>query len=149
MINFICKKISDYMEPNQPGNWVCPLSPSHDQSHIIAIEADQPIERDRMFFWACAHLGILQKKRIKIQVKKVNNQRLYRPYDYIDLQKSGGLGGLQSPLSPQIFFSKINLLSISFQASLKLLVTLLLFTSCLMRNLSFTMIIATLKKNLS
>ena len=81
------------MEPNQPGKWVCPLSPSHDQSHIIAIEADQSIERDRMFFWACAHLGILQKKRIKIQVKKVNNQRLYRPYDYIGLQKSGGRGG--------------------------------------------------------
>ena len=63
MKNFVYKKGSDRIEPSQP-SFIIPASslsmPTH--FHKMPIQVGQPVEGERMLFWACTYRNITEKK---------------------------------------------------------------------------------------
>ena len=87
MANFIHEKISDCVEqgqfaftiPGKSGKQAGPIQYNRNPiTAITAIQAGQPIERDRMLFWACTYFGIFQKTRQNL-LGRISSANSYFP----------------------------------------------------------------------
>ena len=63
MKNFVYKKGSDRIEPSQPP-FIIPASSLSMLTHFhkMPIQVGQPVEGERMLFWACTYRNIAEKK---------------------------------------------------------------------------------------